>query len=123
GPCLSPFECPDRRVAPSWVEEVVSASGLRGLVAGKALRILAVLALAVLGILPQPPEAHAATTWQVCAACGAGLNTIAAALANPSVVNGDTLQLTDASYNENSLGISKSLTIFGSNVTPAIIGK
>jgi hypothetical protein len=85
---------------------------------GPVFRTVLAIALAFCGILPAPRPASA-TSWTVCAT-GCSFSTIAGALVSATVVNGDTLQLTDAVYGENNLNVTKSLTIAGSGTSPAI---
>ncbi|MFN8532106.1 MAG: Ig-like domain-containing protein [Dehalococcoidia bacterium] len=82
-------------------------------------RIIAVLALVALAGLPSPAQVQAATTWTVCPA-GCNFATIALALANASVVNGDTIQLTAADYQESDLVVTKNLTFVGVGGTPTV---
>jgi len=61
--------------------------------------------------LSLPSSSYAATTWTVCASCP--YTTIAAAIAAPSTLGGDTISILDAVRTEANLTVNKNLTIQG----------
>jgi hypothetical protein len=65
-------------------------------------------------------EAHAATTWTVCAS-GCHYASIKAAIAAPTTVDGDTLAIAAGTYTEAGITVDKSLTLQGESAASTIV--
>ncbi len=82
------------------------------------LGIVLILLVAALGTLPVP-AAHAAT-YTVCA-IGCDFTTIQAAIDAVGTVNGDTINVTDATHTEAGITVTKDLTIQGQGASNTIV--
>jgi hypothetical protein len=64
--------------------------------------------------------AQAAATWTVCAS-GCAYTSIEAAIAAPTTLNGDTLEIVAGTYTEPGINVSKSLTLQGESAATTIV--
>ena len=86
-----------------------------------ALRSGIILLLALLACgLSLPSSSYAATTWMVCT-MGCSYTTIAAAIAAPSTLGGDTISITDSVQTEHGITVSKNLTIKGQGASATAV--